>query len=195
MQNRNAFRHLGATLPASIKTSAHLLCAPIQNTVDSESPDLWHLETLQALQIVMREIHRRQHGASTQTRLIIVVTEIAELLQRKGLQHLLDQVIQQGRGVRVHVVAGTSEVRPEVLQHTLLQHHFQARLVGQMPGNADSELACGGPDYHCEWSLGNGDFTYTQSSQRFQCGIVSDGELKYLPRALGLPDVWNLSSW
>jgi DNA segregation ATPase FtsK/SpoIIIE-like protein len=187
----------GGTLPTSVHNSAHLLFTPILNTHnpgESTNSDLRQFEMRQALQAVAHEIHRRQTGASARPRWVVMITEIADLLQRKGLLRLLDHILQQGRQARIHVVACTARVEPVVLQHDLVQRYFQARLVGQMPDSARSELACGGPDYHAEWSLGNGDFTYTHTNQRFQCGIVSDSELKYLPRAVALPDVWSIAA-
>jgi len=205
------------TLPASIHHSAHLLCAPIQASANNDvgsnvvvagedgiasrtntsHPDLLQFEIRQALQTVASEIHRRQTSLNpdpAQPRLVVIITELADLLKRKSLQGLLRYVIEQGRGVKVHVVAGTTDVSAQTLQHSLVQQHFKARLVGQMPNSAQSELACDGPGFFCEWALGNGDITYTLTHHRFQCGIVSDGELRFLPRAIGLPDIWQLSS-
>ena len=188
-----------ATLPASIHHSAHLLCAPIQASANNGvaangAEELFQFEIRQALQTVAAEIHRRQSSAAAQPRLIVVITEIADLLRRKSLQGLLSYVMEQGRGVRVHVIAGTAEVTADTLQHSLVQRQFKARLVGQMADATQSELACDGPGFFCEWALGNGDITYTLANHRFQCGIVSDGELKFLPRAIGLPDIWRLAA-
>ncbi|NJM39448.1 MAG: hypothetical protein HC853_01085 [Anaerolineae bacterium] len=197
-QNRpNALRFMvidpESVLPISVQNSAHLLCRPVQRCED-QTDDLLQLEIRHALQTVAREIQQRRLRSSNYPHLVVVITNITPLLKRPGLLSLLNHIIEQGREVSVHVVGGTSDITHFTLKHPLIQNNFKARLVGQMPDSATSDLACGAPDFFCEWGMGDGDITYTLTHQRFQCGIVSDGELKFLPRAIGLPSIWNMGA-
>ena len=166
-------------LSDSVLHVAHMLCKPPTST----------LETRQVFEWALHEVAEREASGTTSPKLVLLLTEADRWLKQSPF--VLTELMARGGRVGVHVIAATTAVSADTMRRGLATQ-FQARMVGQMNSEAESDLATGTPHMDCHWQMGDGDTVLMPTGQRFQCPVVSEAAFQALPRTGRLLDAWAL---
>jgi S-DNA-T family DNA segregation ATPase FtsK/SpoIIIE len=149
----------------------HLLL-PIVTRVDQAFPVLLRL---------IHEMERRDAEARSDPRLVLVLDELADLLQVGGrdMEKLLTRLTQRGREAGIHLVACTQKPAATVISG-LIKSNFPVRLVGSVASPEDAKVASGIAGTKAEQLLGQGDFLVVAKGQvtRMQAAYVSEREVQ-----------------
>jgi S-DNA-T family DNA segregation ATPase FtsK/SpoIIIE len=149
----------------------HLL-VPVVTTVDEAVPLLHRL---------LAEMERRDAEARSEPRLVIVLDELADLVQVGGrdLEAALTRLIQRGREAGLHLVACTQKPAAAVIGG-LVKSNFPVRLVGSVASPEDAKVATGLAGTGAERLLGQGDFLLVAKGQvtRMQAAYLDPGEIQ-----------------
>ena len=157
-------------------------------------------EVLPALRQMVDEMERRDREARSEPRLVVVLDELADLIQVGGkeLEQMLTRLTQRGREAGIHLVACTQKPAAAVIGG-LIKSNFPVRLVGSVTSPEDAKVATGMAGTGAERLLGQGDFLLVIKGQarRFQSAYLSEGELPALVAHLAerSHDQRLLTSW
>jgi S-DNA-T family DNA segregation ATPase FtsK/SpoIIIE len=158
---------------APFAAAPHLLFPLVQSPV----------ETLARLEYLVAEMERREREAIERPRIVVVVDELADLLQTCGreLEELLTRLVQRGRSAGVSVVACTQKPSAQVVG-SLLKANFPVRLVGRVASAEDARVAAGVGGTGAEKLVGRGDFLLIAGGEqiRFQAALIRPEELAAL---------------
>ncbi len=137
-------------------------------------------ETLERLAYLADEMERRDREQIERPRIVVVVDELADLLQTGGraLEQSLTRLVQRGRSAGLSVVACTQKPSAQVVG-SLLKANFPVRLVGRVTSAEDARVAAGVGGTGAEKLLGRGDFLLIAAGEliRFQAAFVSPEEI------------------
>ena len=127
----------------------HLL-VPVVTRVD---------EALPLLHRLVAEMERRDAEGRSEPRLVIVLDELADLVQVGGreMETALTRLTQRGREAGLHLVACTQKPAAAVIGG-LVKSNFPVRLVGSVASPEDAKVATGIGGTGAERLLGQGDF-------------------------------------
>ena len=151
----------------------HLL-VPVVTRVD---------EALALLQRLVAEMERRDAEGRSEPGLVVVLDELADLVQVGGreMEAALTRLTQRGREAGLHLVACTQKPAAAVIGG-LVKSNFPVRLVGSVASPEDAKVATGLAQTGAEKLLGQGDFLVVAKGQvtRMQAAYVSVEEAREL---------------
>jgi S-DNA-T family DNA segregation ATPase FtsK/SpoIIIE len=140
-------------------------------------------DTLRALARVVAEMERRDLEGRSEPRLVVVLDELADLVQVGGreMEGLVTRLTQRGREAGIHVVACTQKPAASVIG-SLVKSNFPVRLVGRVASPEDAKVAAGLAGTGAERLLGEGDFLVVAQGQvtRLQAAYVGEAEVRDL---------------
>ena len=144
----------------------HLL-APIATRPD---------EVLLLLQRLVAEMERRDAQGCSDPHLVIVLDELADLVQVGGreVEKLLTRLTQRGREAGLHLVACTQKPTAAVIGG-LVKSNFPVRIVGSVASPEDAKVASGLARTGAEKLLGQGDFVVVAQGRttRMQAAYIA----------------------
>jgi S-DNA-T family DNA segregation ATPase FtsK/SpoIIIE len=151
----------------------HLL-VPVVTRVD---------EALPLLQRLVAEMERRDAEGRSEPRLVIVLDELADLVQVGGreMEVSLTRLTQRGREAGLHLVACTQKPAAAVIGG-LVKSNFPVRLVGSVASPEDAKVATGIGGTRAERLLGQGDFLIVAKGQvtRMQAAYVDVTQVRQI---------------
>jgi S-DNA-T family DNA segregation ATPase FtsK/SpoIIIE len=137
-------------------------------------------ETLERARYLVSEMERRDRDLISCPRVVIVIDELADLLQSCGseLEALLTRLVQRGRSAGFSVVACTQKPSARVVG-SLVKANFPVRLVGRVASTDDARVASGIGGTGAEKLMGRGDFILIAGGQtiRFQAAQIKPDEI------------------
>jgi len=140
-------------------------------------------ETLVRISYLVSEMERRDRDLIDRPRVIIVIDELADLLQTCGseLEMMLTRLVQRGRSAGFSLVACTQKPSARVVG-SLVKANFPVRLVGRVASTDDARVAAGIGGTDAEKLAGRGDFVLVAGGQviRFQAARASVDEIAAL---------------
>ena len=140
-------------------------------------------ETLARIQYLITEMERRDREAIDRPRVVIVIDELADLMQTCGseLEALLSRLVQRGRSAGFSLIACTQKPAARVVG-SLVKANFPVRLVGRVASTDDARVAAGIGGTDAEKLAGRGDFLLIASGQiiRFQVAHIKPEEIAAL---------------
>ncbi len=140
-------------------------------------------QALSALQRLVSEMERRDAEGRSDPRLVVVLDELADLVQVGGreMETLLIRLMQRGREAGIHVVACTQKPTAAVIGG-LVKSNFPVRVVGSVASPEDAKVATGLAGTGAERLLGQGDFLVVAKGQvtRIQAAYISVDEVRDL---------------
>jgi hypothetical protein len=131
-----------------------------------------------ALSWSLTEMKRRYQTGDKRGRIIVAVDEVQEFTGKNGddaIVAMMRTLVSQGRGARVHVLAGTQNPTAKAFSDTDTQRNFVGRVALRTFNYKHSEAVVGGPSPRADWLLGAGD-SYTMAA-----GAVYRAQLAYVP--------------
>ena len=142
------------------------------------------------LKWVSDELDRRMSNVSTPgSRIVVVIDEIAELLDRTGgtsgvVAELLRRLTAMGRELNIHVIAATQHPTVQVLGGSMAKANMPLRLVGRVMDAGASALATGQRGMSAHRLTGKGDFLAVcgDNNARFQVAMASQNDFAMLPK-------------
>jgi S-DNA-T family DNA segregation ATPase FtsK/SpoIIIE len=156
-------------------------------------------EALSLLERLVGEMERRDWEGRCEPRLVVVLDELADLVQVGGseMEACLTRLSQRGREAGIHLVACTQKPTAGVIGG-LVKSNFPVRLVGSVASPEDAKVATGLAGTGAERLLGQGDFLVVAKGQvnRMQAAYVEPAVLRQLSnmRASALLDDGNLGT-
>ncbi|MBI4788632.1 MAG: hypothetical protein HY782_16495 [Chloroflexi bacterium] len=127
------------------------------------------------MQYLVAEMERREREGIERPRIVVVVDELADLLQTCGteLEGLVTRLVQRGRSAGLSVVACTQKPSAKAVG-SLLKANFPVRLVGKVASAEDARVAAGVGGTRAEKLAGRGDFLLIAGGQtiRFQAALI-----------------------
>jgi S-DNA-T family DNA segregation ATPase FtsK/SpoIIIE len=127
------------------------------------------------------EMERRDAEGRSEPRLVVVLDELADLVQVGGreMEERLRRLTQRGREAGVHLVACTQKPTAAVIG-SLVKSNFPVRLVGAVASPEDAKVATGLARTGAERLLGQGDFVVVAKGQvtRMQAAYVGVEEVR-----------------
>jgi DNA segregation ATPase FtsK/SpoIIIE, S-DNA-T family len=140
-------------------------------------------EAAHVLDRLVGEMERRDQEGRSEPRLVVVLDELADLVQVGGaeMERLLTRLTQRGREAGVHLVACTQKPTAAVIGG-LVKSNFPVRLVGSVASPEDAKVATGLAQTGAERLLGQGDFLVVAKGQvtRMQAAYIADERLREL---------------
>jgi S-DNA-T family DNA segregation ATPase FtsK/SpoIIIE len=140
-------------------------------------------EALPILERLATEMVRRDTEGRSEPRLVIVLDELADLVQVGGreVEALLTRLTQRGREAGLHLVACTQKPTAAVIG-SLVKSNFPVRLVGSVASPEDAKVATGLAGTGAERLLGQGDFLVVAKGQvtRMQAAYLTVDETRDL---------------
>ncbi len=137
-------------------------------------------ETMARLSYLVIEMERRDRDLIERPRIVIVIDELADLLQMCGseLEMLLTRLVQRGRSAGISLIACTQKPMARVVGG-LVKANFPVRLVGRVASTDDARVAAGIGGTGAEKLVGRGDFMLIAGGQtiRFQAALVKPEEI------------------
>jgi S-DNA-T family DNA segregation ATPase FtsK/SpoIIIE len=139
--------------------------------------------TEEALAVLVRlvdEMVRRDSEGRCEPRLVVVIDELADLVQSGGreLEQVLTRLTQRGREAGIHLIACTQKPTAAVIG-SLVKSNFPVRLVGSVTSPEDAKVASGLAGTGADRLLGQGDFLVVAQGQvtRMQAAYLCPEEL------------------
>lgn len=140
-------------------------------------------DLLPTLQRIVAEMERRDAEARSEPHLVLVLDELADLLQLGGreVQAAVTRLTQRGREAGIHLIACTQKPAATAIG-SLVKSNFPVRLVGAVASPEDAKVATGLAATGAERLLGQGDFVVVAHGQvsRLQAAFLSEGETREL---------------
>jgi S-DNA-T family DNA segregation ATPase FtsK/SpoIIIE len=137
-------------------------------------------ETLPLLDRIVREMERRDGEGRSDPRLVVVLDEMADLVQVGGrkMEVLLTRLTQRGREAGIHLVACAQKPTAAVIGG-LVKSNFPVRLVGSVACPEDAKVATGIARTGAERLLGQGDFLVVAKGEvtRMQAAYADEADL------------------
>jgi S-DNA-T family DNA segregation ATPase FtsK/SpoIIIE len=147
-------------------------------------------QTVHLLRQVVEEMERRDRAARSDPHLVLVVDEVADLIQLGGgkVVEFLTRLVQRGRQAGVHVVAATQRPTSQLLGG-LMKANFPVRLVGRVMSGQDALLAAGVGGTGAEQLRGGGAFVMVAEGRvtKLQAAYTSPQDLERLASGALLP--------
>ncbi|HNS51900.1 MAG TPA: DNA translocase FtsK [Anaerolineae bacterium] len=132
-------------------------------------------EALGALQRLVVEMEHRDRNARCTPRIVVVLDELADLVQTGGrpMETALTRLTQRGREAGIHLIACAQKPTALVIG-SLVKSNFPVRLVGAVASPEDAKVASGLPNTGAERLLGQGDFLLIAKGQvmRLQAAYI-----------------------
>ncbi|HSR30518.1 MAG TPA: FtsK/SpoIIIE domain-containing protein, partial [Anaerolineae bacterium] len=151
----------------------HLL-QPVVSRIDQALP---------LLQRLIAEMERRDAEGRSAPRLVIVLDELADLVQVGGreMEATLTRLSQRGREAGLHLVACTQKPAAAVIGG-LVKSNFPVRIVGSVASPEDAKVATGLAQTGAERLLGQGDFLVVAKGHatRMQAAYLTIAEARDL---------------
>ena len=148
-------------------------------------------EALRVLRRLVAEMERRDEAGRSEPRLVVVVDELADLVQVGGreMEAALTRLTQRGREAGIHLVACTQKPTAAVIG-SLVKSNFPVRLVGSVASPEDAKVATGLAGTGAERLLGQGDFLVVAKGQvtRLQAAYLGAAEAESLVATLRAGD-------
>jgi len=161
-----------------------LSCLPHLGWPLAEDPE----EAVGLLRHVVAEMERRDRERRHTPRLVLMVDEMADLIQMGGgeVEKLMTRVAQRGRQAGVHMIAATQRPTAKLLGG-LMKANFPVRLVGRVMSAQDALVAAGVGGTGAERLRGRGAFVMVAGGEmvRLQVAYVSEEELREEGLSLG----------
>ena len=158
---------------APFANSPHLLFPIVQDAQ----------ETLARISYLVAEMERRDRDAIDRPRIVVVIDELADLMQTCGseLEAKLGRLVQRGRSAGFSLIACTQKPAARVVG-SLVKANFPVRLVGRVASTDDARVAAGIGGTDAEKLAGRGDFMLIASGQiiRFQSAYIKPEEITAL---------------
>ena len=136
--------------------------------------------TIYRMQYLVAEMERRERAANERPRIVVVIDELADLLQTCGtdLEMLITRLVQRGRSAGLSLVACTQKPSAKAVG-SLLKANFPVRLVGKVTSAEDARVAAGVGGTGAEKLAGRGDFLLIAGGQtiRFQAAYLPANEI------------------
>jgi S-DNA-T family DNA segregation ATPase FtsK/SpoIIIE len=155
---------------APFARTPHLLFPIVQDPVD----------VLARLSYLVSEMERRDRELIERPRIIIVIDELADLMQTCGaeLEALLTRLVQRGRSAGISLVACTQKPSAKIVG-SLVKANFPVRLVGRVASTDDARVAAGIGGTGAEKLAGRGDFILIAGGQmiHFQAAYAKPEEI------------------
>ena len=137
-------------------------------------------QALLRLRYLVAEMERRDREQIERPRLVVVLDELADLLQTGGSEVglLLTRLVQRGRSAGLSLVACTQKPSAQVVG-SVLKANFPVRLVGKVASAEDARVAAGVGGTGAEKLRGRGDFLLLAGGQliRFQAALIRPEEI------------------
>jgi S-DNA-T family DNA segregation ATPase FtsK/SpoIIIE len=153
-----------------LKSLPHLLC-PIVSQAD---------RALQALSEMVALMETRDRTRVTDPLVVIVIDELADLVQTGGSAVIdyVGRLVQRGRQAGVHVIGATQKPSSSILG-PLIKANFPVRLVGRVVSSEDARVAAGIGGTDAERLTGHGDFVAVSGFgvMRFQAAFITPREM------------------
>ncbi|MGD1997158.1 MAG: DNA translocase FtsK [Anaerolineae bacterium] len=157
-------------------------------------------EILKVLLWIEETMAQRSREHVTQPRILLVIDEVRELVEREGrVERILASIAQIGRGLGIHLLVTTQQPGAKALGDAL--PNFPVRLLGRVASATLSYGAAGRARSQANMLLGRGDFLLlTQDYElRFQAPLMDAGLLETLPTTdevsrLDLPESLDLKA-
>lgn len=128
-------------------------------------------EILERLTYLVNEMERRDRDQIARPRIVVVVDELADVIETGGkeTESALTRLVQRGRSAGVSVIACTQKPTVRAVG-ALLKANFPVRLVGRVTSADDARVAAGVGATGAEKLAGRGDFLLITGGQtiRFQ---------------------------
>lgn len=138
-------------------------------------------EGLACLAEVVAVMERRSREGVQTPRLLVVIDELADLLQQGGREwsEALTRLAQRGREAGIHLLACTQKPTAALLGGALTAN-FPARLVGRVVTAEDARVAAGIGGTGAERLAGRGDFLAVVGGAvtRFQAAYIAPEEIR-----------------
>jgi S-DNA-T family DNA segregation ATPase FtsK/SpoIIIE len=138
-------------------------------------------EAAYVLSELVGEMLRRDREKVQEPRLVVVIDEMADLVEAGGLgvARSITRLTQRGREAGLHVIGCTQKPTVEAIG-SLVKSNFPVRLVGSVASPEDAKVASGLKETGAERLLGRGDFLLVVKGQvtRFQAAYVSQQEMQ-----------------
>ncbi len=155
----------------------HLL-EPVVTRADVAAP---------VMQRLVAEMERRDAEGQSEPRLVVLLDELADLVQVGGrdMEQLLTRLTQRGREAGIHLVACTQKPTAAVIGG-LVKSNFPVRLVGSVASPEDAKVASGLAKTGAERLLGQGDFLVVAKGRatRLQAAYVSPEQARRVAEGL-----------
>lgn len=143
-------------------------------------------EAIRALAWALAELEARKKDGRNLPRLVIVIDEIAEVLELAGEKaaEAIRRITALGRELGVHLIVATQHPTANVLGGSLAKANLGFRLVGRVADARASVLATGQKGLGAQLLRGNGDFLAVVSDvgHRVQTALVAEDDIARLPR-------------
>ncbi len=143
-------------------------------------------EATRALAWTLAELDARKRDGRKSPRLVLVVDEIAEVLDLAGDKagEAIRRVSALGRELGINVLAATQHPTSKVLGGSLAKANMGLRLVGRVADANASYLCTGQKGAGAELLRGAGDFLVVAggNAHRLQVGLVTDDQIAGLPK-------------
>ncbi len=137
-------------------------------------------EVIERLSYLANEMERRDREQIIRPRIVIVVDELADLIEIGGkeLQSALTRLVQRGRSAGMSVIACTQKPTVRAVG-SLLKANFPVRIVGRVTSAEDARVAAGVGATGAEKLMGRGDFMLITGGQviRFQAAQAQTADL------------------
>jgi S-DNA-T family DNA segregation ATPase FtsK/SpoIIIE len=138
-------------------------------------------EALAVLERLVSEMERRDLEGCAEPRILIVLDELADLVQVGGrkVEGAVTRLTQRGREAGIHVLACTQKPAASVIG-SLVKSNFPVRLVGSVASPEDAKVATGLARTGAERLLGEGDFVVVAKGQvtRMQAAYIAETEVR-----------------
>jgi S-DNA-T family DNA segregation ATPase FtsK/SpoIIIE len=127
------------------------------------------------------EMERRDEEGRSEPRLVVVLDELADLVQVGGreMEGLLRRLMQRGREAGMHVIACTQKPTAAGIGG-LVKSNFPVRVVGSVGSPEDAKVATGVAQTGAERLMGEGDFLVVAQGEvtRLQAAYVGPEEVR-----------------
>ena len=129
---------------------------------------------------LVQEMLRRDREKVQEPRLVVVIDELADLVEAggRGVVRNITRLTQRGREAGIHLIACTQKPTVDAIG-SLVKSNFPVRLVGSVASPEDAKVATGMKGTGAEKLLGRGDFLLVVKGEvvRFQAAYVSVEEM------------------
>ncbi len=144
-------------------------------------------QTVHVLNDMIELMEARDRSRVTDPRIVIVLDELADLVQTGGGQVIesLGRLVQRGREAGIHVIGATQKPSSAILG-PLIKANFPVRLVGRVVSSEDARVAAGIGGTGAERLTGHGDFVAVAGPgvTRFQAAYISPNDMASVARRL-----------
>jgi len=144
------------------------------------------------------QMRYRYQGGSLDTRLIVVVDEIQELVRDQMFAGLMRKIAAQGRAARVHLLASTQHPTVESFGDSTTRRNLSGKVALRVEDPDASRVAVGGKTPRADHLLGSGDcyIVGPGTCHRVQGAFVDQADVDAaLAKANGRAGRWLHPRW